>query len=145
MRPQRSPRHGDGTAWLVVDRRNGDYLCYWYAGLDDAHLVERARARTRADALAWGRRRTSRVRIRTAESFTYWAGTASRPQGFIRTRTDAVAPSSSGTGQLLPDRSDAPDHRRCATPSPAHDQAILSSQAGEVAGLGRTTSGGSPC
>ena len=145
MRPRRSPRHGDGTAWLVVDRCNGDYLCYWYAGVDDAHLVERARARTRADALAWGRRRTSRVRIRTAESLTYWAGTGARPQGFTRTWTDPVAPPSSGISQPLPDRSDAPDHRPGAPSSPAHDQPILSSQAGEVAGLGRTTSGGSPC
>jgi hypothetical protein len=145
MRPRRSPRHGEGTAWLVVDRCDGDYLCYWYAGADDAHLVEWARARTRADALAWGRQRTPRVRIRTAEARTYWAGTGPRPQGFTRSWTDAVAPPSSGIGQLLPDRSDAPDDRPGAAPYPAPDEPILSSQAGEAAGPGRTTSGGSPC
>jgi hypothetical protein len=31
MRRQCKPRYTDGTAWLVVDRRDGGYFCSWYA------------------------------------------------------------------------------------------------------------------
>ena len=91
MRRHRRLRHGDGTAWLVVDRSNGDYLCYWYAGGNDDRLVEQARVASASDAVAWGALRTSRVRIRTADACTYWAGTGPRPEGFTRTWTDTSA------------------------------------------------------
>jgi hypothetical protein len=78
----RRGRHGDGTAWLVAGRRTGDYLCYWYVGTGDAHLVESGRVANASDAVGWGRLRTPRVRIRTAEGRIEWAGTADRPQGF---------------------------------------------------------------
>ena len=70
MRRHRRPRHGDGTASLVADRAKGDYLCYWYTGTGDARLVEHARAASAEEAIAWGRDRTARVRIRTAEART---------------------------------------------------------------------------
>jgi hypothetical protein len=85
-----TPRYGDGTAWLVVDRQLGDYGCSWYAGANDDHLVEHGRAATAAEAVAWGRLRTTRVRIRAADSCTYWAGSAPRPAGFTHTWTDAI-------------------------------------------------------
>ena len=49
-------RPGEGTAWLVADRIDDDYRCYLYAGTNDDHLVEQARAATAVDAVAWGRR-----------------------------------------------------------------------------------------
>ena len=77
-----SPKHGNGTAWLVADLARGDYVCHWYTGPNDERLVEQARATTAADAVAWGRVRSTRVRIRTADAATYWAGTAPKPAGF---------------------------------------------------------------
>ena len=59
MRPRRA-RTGDGTAWLVVDQLNGEYLCYWYAGPGGGELMEYARVANDSDAVAWGRLRTSR-------------------------------------------------------------------------------------
>lgn len=88
MSRERPSQYGNGTAWLVVDRSNGEYLCYWYAGTNDGHPVERARVASAADAVAWGRRRSPSVRIRTGDSRTYWAGTAPRPGGFDHTWTD---------------------------------------------------------
>jgi hypothetical protein len=88
MSARRTARHGDGTVWLVADRLIGDYLCYWYAGTNDGHLVDCTRLATASDAVAWGRLRTSRVRIRTADACTRWAGTAPRPAGFNHTWTD---------------------------------------------------------
>jgi hypothetical protein len=76
-----TPNHGQGTAWLLEDNQRGDYICSWYAGPNDGHLAEHARVATSADALAWGRDRTTRVRIRSG-SRTYWAGSAPRPDGF---------------------------------------------------------------
>lgn len=84
-RRPKPPRHGDGTVWVVVDQVNGDYLCYWYAGLTDNDLVEHARAATADDAVEWGRQRTPRVRIRTADNCTYWAGTVPSPAGLTLT------------------------------------------------------------
>ena len=71
MRRHRKPQQGDGTAWVVVDRLNGDYLCHWYASSNDGHLVEHARVASASDAVAWGRLRKSRARIRTADARTY--------------------------------------------------------------------------
>lgn len=85
MSRHHTPQRGDGTVWLGADRHRGDYLCSWYAGLNDDHLVEQARAADASDAVSWGLRRTGRVRIRTTEAHTYWAGTASRPEGFSDT------------------------------------------------------------
>ena len=81
-------RPGAGIASLVVDPANADYRCYWYAGKADDHLIEKARAANASDAVAWGRRRTPRVRIRTPNGRTSWAGTAPRPQGFDYTWDD---------------------------------------------------------
>src|SRR5687767_14779449 len=88
MSRQRTPKHGDGTAWLVVDRAKSDYSCSWYAGTHDGRLVEHARVATASQAVAWGLSRTPRVRIRTADACTYWAGTAPRPEGFSHTWAD---------------------------------------------------------
>ena len=82
MLRHRAPRHGDGTAWLVADRAHGDFSCGWYVGAGGDRLAERARAGTAAEAVAWGRLRTTRVRIRTGDACSYWAGTAPRPDGF---------------------------------------------------------------
>jgi cytidine deaminase len=88
MTPRRRARSGDGTAWLVVDSVNGDYLCYWYAGPGGGELMEHVRVANASDAVAWGRLRTSRVRIRTPDKCTSWAGTAPRPPGFNHTWVD---------------------------------------------------------
>ena len=81
-------REGEGSAWLVADRREpAGFHCYWYMGPADDHLVERAHVVGAADAVAWGRERTPRVRIRTADGTSSWAGTAPRPDGIARTWT----------------------------------------------------------
>jgi hypothetical protein len=77
-------RNGGGTAWLVVDRARDDYLCYWYTGTGEAHLAEHARAASAEEAVAWGRERTPRVRIRAADGRNYWAGSAPAPAGFTQ-------------------------------------------------------------
>jgi len=82
---KRTPRRGDGTAWLVADRARGDYLCYWYVGPNDQRVGERARVASAEEAVAWGQERTTRVRIRTDDGDSYWAGSAPRPEGFGRT------------------------------------------------------------
>ena len=92
MNRQRRPHQGDGTAWLVADRLHGDFLCYWYVGRYGDYLADQARLPTAAEALAWGRARTSRVRLRTDEGFTYWAGSAPTPEGFTHRWGDKAAP-----------------------------------------------------
>jgi cytidine deaminase len=82
MRTQRGARRGDGTAWLVADRSSDRFDCYWYTGTNDGELVEQAGAATADDAVAWGRVRTPRVRIRTRAGQTQWAGTDPRPATF---------------------------------------------------------------
>jgi hypothetical protein len=98
--PVRKPRTGEGTAWLVVDRGQGDYLCYWYTGTHDGRLLESTRLPTAAEAVAWGRSRTAAVRIRTADGRTSWAGGEPRPAGFAHSWADAgpavPAPSTAG-------------------------------------------------
>lgn len=91
MTRHRKPPYGDGTAWVVADRRNQDHFCYWYVGANDDRLVDHARIVGASAAVAWGRRRTSRVRIRTADARSCWAGTAPRPDRFIHTWTDTPA------------------------------------------------------
>ena len=86
-RQQSLPRHGDGTAWLVADRAHGDFDCYWYVGRAGDHLGEQASAATAEDAVAWGRARTTRVRIRTVDGCSQWAGSAPRPEGMSNTWT----------------------------------------------------------
>ena len=91
-RYQRRPRHGDGTAWLVADRVHGDFVCYWYVGRAGDHLAAQGRAASAEEAVAWGRARTTRVRIRTVEGCCQWAGAASRPEGLSHTwRSPTVA------------------------------------------------------
>jgi hypothetical protein len=126
MRRHGQPRQGDGTAWLVVDRVAGDYLCYWYTGTGDGRLAERARAATAEDAIAWGRQRTPRVRIRTADARSYWAGITPRPQGFAHIWGEAEmanivslprieAPSQpANRASIRNDRTQPSEHRRPA-------------------------------
>jgi cytidine deaminase len=76
-------RPGDGTVWVTTDAGHDAHHCYWYAGANDGHLVERASVITAAEAVAWGRLRSGRVRIRTADARTLWAGTAPRPSHFV--------------------------------------------------------------
>jgi hypothetical protein len=79
-------REGDGTAWLVADGAEPTgFHCYWYTGRAEDHLVERAHLPTEAAAVAWGRTRTPRVRIRTSDRRSSWAGTAPRPAGIALT------------------------------------------------------------
>jgi hypothetical protein len=89
MKPHGTSGRRDGTAWLVVDRTRGDYLCYWYAGANDGYLIERARVANESDAVTWGRERTSRVRIRTMNGWTAWAGTAPMPEGITHRWSEA--------------------------------------------------------
>ena len=141
MSQRRRARAGDGTAWLVVDRLSGDYFCYWYASPNDGQLVEHARVASASVAVAWGRLRTTRVRIRTAEGCTSWAGTAPRPEGFTHTWTDSevtsVARHASDTGSATPERAGEPGE-------PGH-QPIPSPRAREMAGVGPALSGASRC
>ena len=84
-RQPRTAREGDGTAWLVADRAHGDFLCYWFVGPSDQRVAEQARAASADEAVAWGRLRTTRVRIRTDDGCSYWAGSAPQPEGFRHT------------------------------------------------------------
>jgi hypothetical protein len=92
MSRDRSPRHGDGTVWLTADRARGGFICGWYVGPGSDRLAERARAGTEAKAVAWGSARTTRVRIRTADACSYWAGTAPKPDGFTHAWSDESGP-----------------------------------------------------
>jgi hypothetical protein len=83
---------GTGTAWIIVDVVQGDYLCYWYIGDQEDRLVEHVRASTAAAAADWGRGRTPRVRIRMGDGRTYWAGSG-MPEGYAG-RWSACAPNS---------------------------------------------------
>ena len=79
--PRSLARQGDGTVWLVADRRDGRYGCYWYTGPNDGRLAEHAHVADVTSAVAWGRTRTSRVRIRDVAGRSVWAGTGPRPAG----------------------------------------------------------------
>ena len=75
-------RTGDGAAWLVSDRAEpAGFHCYWYTGRAEDHLAEHEHVVGETDAVAWGRARTPRVRIRTADTHSAWAGSAPRPAG----------------------------------------------------------------
>ena len=76
---------GAGTVWLVADRRDDSYVCFWYAGRRDGRLDEHARVANAADAVAWGRARTSRVRIRDVDGRSAWAGSGPRPDEITHT------------------------------------------------------------
>lgn len=82
MRKQRDQKRGEGTAWLITDRSSSNVDCYWYSGASGGQLVEQASAASEIDAVAWGRVRTPRVRIRTRDGETQWAGTEPRPETF---------------------------------------------------------------
>jgi len=82
-------RTGDGTAWLVADgAAPSGFHCYWYTGPAEDHMVEHAHVSTENAAVAWGRTRTPRVRIRTPDRRSSWAGTAAQPAGIALTWTD---------------------------------------------------------
>jgi hypothetical protein len=76
---------GAGTAWLVADRRDGSYTCYLYSGPLDGRLDGHTRVANATDAVAWGRARTTRVRIRDVDGRSAWAGTGPRPDGITHT------------------------------------------------------------
>lgn len=82
MRERHATRPGEGTAWLIAERSSDNFHCYWYTGRNDGQLVEQAGAATANDAVAWGQVRTPRVRIRTRDGQTQWAGTEPRPATF---------------------------------------------------------------
>jgi hypothetical protein len=92
----RTPRVGEGTVWVVADRAAGDFRCYWYGGPHEGVLQEQAQIATVDDAVAWGRQRSTQVRIRTLEGSSEWAGTAPRPSGFTRSWT-TVEPATTTT------------------------------------------------
>jgi hypothetical protein len=94
-------RNGDGTAWFVADRLTRDYLCYWYVGRGDGHLVESERVATAAAAVTWGRLRTPRVRIRNADGQSQWAGSAKRSEELADAWADPDGTSSALTGDSL--------------------------------------------
>jgi hypothetical protein len=150
MRRHGQPQHGDGTAWLVVDCVTGDYLCYWYTGTADDRLVEHARVASAEEAVAWGRRRTPRVRIRTPDARTFWAGTAPRPEGFVRTWTqddavNAVFPPHTLAGSLILELADEPAGRRPTRPSPSRGNQIGPGEPRQIVGAVPTPSGGPAC
>ena len=90
---RRQPRTGDGAAWLVADRGDpAGFHCYWYTGRAEDHMVEHAHVVGETDAVAWGRARTPRVRIRTADTRSAWAGSAPRPAGIEFTWIDPCLP-----------------------------------------------------
>jgi hypothetical protein len=101
MRRHRTPRYGDGTVWLSADRARGDFSCAWYVGRSGDRLAEQARAGTAVDAVAWGRVRTTRVRIRTVDARSYWAGTAPRPAGFTDSWSDESATETHSQGPIV--------------------------------------------
>jgi hypothetical protein len=77
-----------GTAWLVADQARHDFLCFLFGGPSDGRLRESTRQPTAPAAVAWGRSRTPRVRIRTPSGRTFWAGTAPKPDGISFTWVD---------------------------------------------------------
>jgi hypothetical protein len=101
MTRHRAPHQGDGTAWLVADRAHGDFSCGWYVGPSSDRLAERGRAGTAAEAVAWGRARTTRVRIRTGDARSYWAGTAPRPDGITDTWSNETATEVHSQGSIV--------------------------------------------
>jgi len=150
MRRHRRARYGDGTAWLVADRVECDYLCYWYTGTGGGHLVEHARAASAEEAVAWGRQRTPRVRIRTADARTSWAGTTPTPEGFAHAWTqpdtaNIVFPPHSKAGSLSPGLADEPAGRSPASSSPIRDGQIQPPERRQFVGARHTPSGGAPC
>ena len=75
-------RTGSGTAWLVADGAEPlGFHCYWYTGRAEDHMVEHAHIPGATAAVAWGRQRTPRVRIRTPDRRSAWAGTVPAPAG----------------------------------------------------------------
>jgi hypothetical protein len=144
---RRTPQAGDGTARLAVDSSRGDYLCYWYTGTNDGHLAEQTRVATAADAVTWGQTRTTRVRIRTADACTYWAGTAPRPAEFTHQWAEPDVPSAASpaiahdTGARVGEKSGERDGLGHAGQSPLPDEPIPAASDLEVAGAGRRARG----
>ena len=84
--PTHKTHTGEGTAWLVADGAEpSGFNCYWYVGPAEDHLVEHAHVSNATAAVAWGRTRTPRVRIRTSDRRSSWAGTAPPPAGITLT------------------------------------------------------------
>ncbi|MEY2473652.1 MAG: hypothetical protein QOK28_2981 [Actinomycetota bacterium] len=84
----RTARRGEGTAWLVADSSNDEFLCYWYFGTGGGRLAEQARVSSERGAVAWGRERSTRVRLRSTNGRTYWAGSDDKPDAIAHTWED---------------------------------------------------------
>jgi hypothetical protein len=82
---RRTAALGEGTAWLVADSSNDEFLCYWYFGTGGGRLAEHARVANAGAAVAWGRARTGRVRLRTSDGRMHWAGADTKPDAIDRT------------------------------------------------------------
>ena len=150
MRRLRRPRYGDGTVWLVVDQDKGDFLCYWYSGSGGDHLVDQAREPSAEEAIAWGHQRTPRVRIRTADARTYWAGTAPPPEGFAHrwSRTvglNILSAPRTEAGTPLAGSGDDPAGPLPANPLPARDEQTRPPGWPGLVGVGPAPSGAKPC
>jgi hypothetical protein len=79
MKRGRAARRGEGMAWLVADSANDEFMCYWYFGAGGDRLAEHARVASEGGAVAWGRERSTRVRLRATDGRTYWAGSDPKP------------------------------------------------------------------
>lgn len=69
-----------GLVCLVRDEHSGQFDCYWYRGRQEDHLVEQASCEDQSSAIAWGRARSGRVRVRDHRQ-TAWAGSDSVDDG----------------------------------------------------------------
>ena len=87
MVDQGGRQQDDGIVWVIADEGHDAHHCYWYTGSNDGRLAEQASVTTAAEAVTWGRLRSGRVRIRTADGCTRWAGTAPRPNTVVENWT----------------------------------------------------------
>ena len=150
MRRRRRPHQGEGTAWLVADRSRGDYQCFWYVGTGGSHLVEKARASSAEEAIGWGRQRTDRVRIRTAEPHTYWAGARAAPDGFADAWTAPEPLNVVARSGWVAERSragplDEPPGPSPLSLSPSPDQPVGPPERRQLVDASHRRPGGAPC
>jgi len=76
-------RHaGQGIVSLIYDASRHVYSCYWFIGASEDGLIDHCVAPDAAAAVEWARIRSGRVRIRTPDRRTYWAGADPAPGGF---------------------------------------------------------------
>jgi hypothetical protein len=95
----RTARRGEGTAWLVADGSNDDFLCYWYFGAGGGRLADQARVTSERGAVAWGRERSTRVRLRSTNGRTYWAGSDDKPDAIAHIWQDQNSTGATGPAE----------------------------------------------